>query len=102
MGTEGVIEGVCTDCVVCIKRVSIRRGGRGGSTLSTVTDPDPQTRGAIIKTLRLGEGPGLKKNIFSALQVSVWSKNKGSPQAPWAPPLDPLLIYYWCASLLRI
>ena len=30
MGTEGVIEGICTDCVVCIKRVSIRSGGGGG------------------------------------------------------------------------
>ena len=53
MGTEGVIEGVCTDCVVCIKQVSIRGGGRG-STLSTVADPDLQTRGVIIKTLRGG------------------------------------------------
>ena len=102
MGTEGVIEGVCTDRVVCIKWVSIRGGGRGGSTLFTVTDPDPQTRGAIIKTLRLGEGPGLKKIFFRPFRSQFGLKIRGAPRPPWAPPLDPLPIYYWCASLLRI
>ena len=86
MGTEGVIEGVCTDCVVCIKRVSIRGGGRGGSTLSTVTDPDPQTRGAIIKTLRLGEGPGLKKIFFRPFRSQFDLKIRGAPRPP-----EPLL-----------
>ena len=71
MGTEGVIEGVCTDCVVCIKRVSIRGGGRGCSTLSTVVDPDLQTRGAIIKTLRLGRGLVLKKYFFGRSGLSL-------------------------------
>ena len=82
MVSEGVIEGVCTDCVVCIKRVSIRRGGRGGSTLSTVTDPDPQTRGAVIKTLRLGEGPGLKKIFFRPLRSQFGLKIRGAPRPP--------------------
>ena len=39
------------------------RGGAG--------HPDPEIRGA----------PGLKK-YFSALRASVWSKNKGGPEAP--------------------
>ena len=37
--------------------------------------PDPEIRW----------GPGLKKNFFSALQASVWSKNKGG--GPLDPPL---------------
>ena len=81
MVSEGVIEGVCTDCVVCIKRVSIRRGGRG-STLSTVVDPDPQTRGAAIRTLRLGEGPGLKKIFFQPFRSQFGLKIRGAPRPP--------------------
>ena len=83
MGTEWVIEGVCTDCVVCIKPVSIRGGGRGGGlTLSTVADPDLQTRGAIIKTLRLGEGPGLKKIFFQPFRSQFGLKIRGAPRPP--------------------
>ena len=53
MGTEGVIEGVCTDCVVCIKPVSIRRGegfdsiysGRSRSSDKGGDHQDPEIRG---------------------------------------------------------
>ena len=31
----------------------------------------------------------VSKKFFSALQASVWSKNKGGGRAPRAPPLDP-------------
>ena len=41
-----------------------------------MANPDLQIRG----------GGGGLKNFFSALRVSVWSKNKGTP-----PPLDPPL-----------
>ena len=51
-------------------------GGKGGH-------PDPEIR---------GEGGWSPKKFFSALQASVWSKNKGGGgRAPWAPPLDPPL-----------
>ena len=57
----------------------------------TVANPDLQIRGGGGVTSRRGDkgGPSLKKNIFSALWASFWSKNKG----PWAPPLDPPLYY---------
>ena len=48
MGTEGVIEGVCTDCVVCIKQVSIRSGGGGGRSRPSDKGgdhQDPEIRG---------------------------------------------------------
>ena len=54
MVSEGVIEGVRTDRGVRIKRVSIKGGGGGGSTLSTLANPDLQIRGRgpVIQTLR--------------------------------------------------
>ena len=48
MVSEGVIEGVCTDCVACIKRVSIRGGGGGGgvdSIYSGRSRPSDKGRG---------------------------------------------------------
>ena len=57
-------------------RPSDKGGGGGGG------HPDPEIRG----------GPGLKKNFFSALRASFWSKNKGGGRAPQAPPLDPPLL----------
>ena len=81
MVSEGVIEGVRTDRGVRIKRVSTKGEG-GWSTLSTVADPDPQTRGAIIKTLRLGEGPGLKKIFFRPFRSQFGLKIRGAPRPP--------------------
>ena len=54
----------------------LQKGGGGSS------HPDPEIRGR----------PGLKKNFFSALRVSFWSKNKVGEQAPQAPPLNLPLI----------
>ena len=44
--------------------------------------PDPD--------LEVGGGQSPKKN-FSALQASVWSKNKEGGGPPWVSPLDPPL-----------
>ena len=52
-------------------RPSDKEGGAG--------HPEPEIRA----------GPRLKKNIFSALRASFWSKNK--VPGPRAPPLDPPL-----------
>ena len=54
MVSEGVIEGVHTDHGVRIKQVCIKGGGGGGSTLSTLADPNLQIRGRgpVIQTLR--------------------------------------------------
>ena len=47
-----------------------------------MADPDLQIRG-------VGGGGGLQNIFFSALGVSVWSKNKGGGGGlPGAPPLD--------------
>ena len=57
-------------------RPSDKEGGAG--------HPEPEIRA----------GPRLKKNIFSALRASFWSKNKvggGGEPGPRAPPLDPPL-----------
>ena len=43
---------------------------------------------AVIQTLRKGGGGGGLQKVFSALQASVWSNNKGG-QPPLPPPLDP-------------
>ena len=60
--------------------------------LLTVADPDLQIRGegVVIRTLRKGGGGQSQKQILSALQASIWSKNKGAPGR--APALDPPLI----------
>ena len=47
--------------------------------------PDPEVRGG-------GTGGCVKKNFFSALWASVWSKNKGVPRPPRVPPLDSSLV----------
>ena len=52
----------------------------GGTLLSRHPDP-------YIK-----EGGRSPKKLFSALRVSVWSKNKGGTWAPRPPPLDPPLL----------
>ena len=58
-------------------------------------DPDLQIReGPGHPDPEMGVGRGQSENkIFSALQASVWSYNKGGGGAgpPWAPPLDPPL-----------
>ena len=64
MGTEGVIEGLCTDCVVCIKPVSIRRGEGFDSIYSDRSrpsdkgqgrgHPDPEIRGGSLKKYFFG------------------------------------------------
>ena len=53
----------------------------------TVADPDPQIGegGLVIQTQRKGGG-AVSKKIFSALQASVWSKNKGGPDPPGPSP----------------
>ena len=51
-------------------------GGGGG-----IGHPDPEMRGGGV----------VSKKFFSALRASFWSKNKGGPRAPRAPPLDPPL-----------
>ena len=38
--------------------------------------------------IRRGGGGRLQKKMFSALRVSVWSKNKGGGRVLRAPPLD--------------
>ena len=49
-----------------------------------MADPDLQIK---------GEGGGMvSKNIFAALRISVWSKNKVRARAPRASPLDPSLL----------
>ena len=51
------------------------------SLSQAVADPHLQIKGggeAVIQTLRYGGG-AISKEIFSALRVSVWAKNKGSP-----------------------
>ena len=65
----------------------------------TVADADLQIRGAGRSSTPWdkGGGGGLQK-IFSALQASFWSKNKGG-RPPQAPPLDPPL-FNTDASLL--
>ena len=50
------------------------RGGRD--------HPDPE--------IREGRSP---KKVFSTVRASFWSKNKGGPGPPRAPPLDPPLLY---------
>ena len=59
---------------------------------NTVVDPDLQIRGGGGGGGEKREGP-VSKKTFSALRASVWAKNKGGGQAPWAPPLDPPLEY---------
>ena len=49
-----------------------------------MADPDLQIKG--------GGGGVVSKNIFAALLVSVWSKNKVRTRAPRASPLDPSLL----------
>ena len=68
------------------------------SLLKALADPDLQIRrvggGAGHPEPEIRAGPRLKKNIFSALRASYWSKNKvrgGGSRAPGAPPLDPPL-----------
>ena len=51
--------------------------------------------GASSRTL----GGGASKKIFSALQASVWFKNKGGPQVP---PLDLPLFSHCVSSVLFI
>ena len=83
MVSEGIIEGVRTDRGVRIKRVSIKEGGGGGgfdslySGRSRPSDkgqgrghPEPEIRGGAV--------------YFSALQASVWSKNKVAPPGPFS------------------
>ena len=46
------------------------------------------------REIRGGGGDGaISKNLFSALQASVWSKIKGRGPPPRAPPLDPPLAF---------
>ena len=69
----------------------------------SVADPDLQIRGRFghpDPEIR-GEGPGLKKKLFSALRTSVWSENKGGGPGPQAPPLDPPLIDCFWNSIDR-
>ena len=49
-----------------------------------MADPDLQIKG--------GGGGVVSKNIFAALRVSVWSKNKVRAWAPRASPLYPSLL----------
>ena len=59
--------------------------------------PDPEISGGR---------PVSETIFFSALRVSVWSKNKGGPRVPRAPPLDPPLNHrtgrYTCACAKTI
>ena len=71
MVSEGVIEGVCTDCVVCIKRVSIRGGGGGvDSIYSDRSRPSDKGRGRGHPDPEIRRGGAVLK---------IWSKNKGGP-----------------------
>ena len=57
-------------------------------------DPDLEIRGRGDRSSRpldREEGSRSPKKIFSALRVSVWSKNNGWLGAPRASPLDPPL-----------
>ena len=59
MVSEGVIEGVCTDCVVCIKRVSIRGGGGGvDSIYSGRSRPSDKGRGRCHPDPEIRRGGG--------------------------------------------
>ena len=57
-------------------------GGKG-----TVPDPDLDMGGGSSRPLDKGR-PDLKKNFFSVLRVSVWSKNKGGARAPALGPTE--------------
>ena len=46
-----------------------------------------------------GGGGAVLKNLFSAVQASVWSKIKGRGPPPRAPPLDPPLAFAMKLSL---
>ena len=63
---------------------------------SVVPDPDLEIRGgAPLSRLLDKKGKGVGRTaeeLFSALRVSVWSKNDGGGAAPRAPPLDPPLV----------
>ena len=56
--------------------IQIRGGGGGGRG----SHPDPDKRGGLVS-----------EKVFSALRTSVWSKKRGGPGTPRAPPLDPPL-----------
>ena len=70
-----------------------------------VVDPDLQIRGggAVIETLRKG-GARTQKNFFSALQASVWSKNKwgggggAGPSGPSPGSATEKVLSYLCFS----
>ena len=55
--------------------------------ITEVADPDRQIRGwpgLPDPEMREGWGTWSQKKFFSALQASVWSKNKGGPRPlPW-------------------
>ena len=66
--------------------------------LKALADPDLHIMGvgggAGHPEPEIRAGPRLKKNIFSALRASFWSKNKvgwGAEPGPRVPPLDPPL-----------
>ena len=63
MGTEGVIEGVCTDCVVCIKWVSIRRGEGFDSIYIGRSRPSDKGRGRGHPDPEIRRGGGLKNMV---------------------------------------
>ena len=58
---------------------------------NTLLDPDLEIRESW-SSRPLDKGAPVSKQNFSALRVSVWSKNKGG-LAPRAPPLDPPMLY---------
>ena len=56
--------------------------------------PDPDLEmggGGSSRPFDKGGGAVSKKTIISALQASVWSKNRRGAQASLAPPLNPPL-----------
>ena len=71
-------RGPSNRCPLAVADLDLQMGGGGWGGRS----PGPE-----VKT---GGARSQKKN-FSALQASVWSKNKRGTRAPWAPPLDPSL-----------
>ena len=56
-----------------------------------VADPDLQIRGGSYSDSEI-RGEQSQKNVFSALQTSVWSKTKGEARAPRVPTLDPPML----------
>ena len=71
----------------------------GGNIVRFLAVPDTdleitewgQSSRPLEKVAGWGRSPKSSKNSFSALRASVWSKNKGEPGPPPAPPLDPSL-----------